>query len=256
MTSAPGHPDIGRVVALGASNLTRGFQTVVSSARAAWGPGVEIVAALGHGRSYGANSRFLVRRLPGILECGMWRRLETAPPMPTHALVTDVGNDILYGFPPEQVLAWVDEALRRLGRHTDDIALTDLPLASIRRLSRPGFYAFRSVLFPSCRLSLDQVIERAERVNAGLAALATERRVRPVRLEPSWYGVDPIHIRPALWRAAWSEILGAEPAQGRSAAESVRLYLMRPERQWLFGAERLTPQTGAGLHRGGLVWLY
>lgn len=38
-----------RVVALGASNLTRRFQTVVSTARSVWRPGVEVLTALGHG---------------------------------------------------------------------------------------------------------------------------------------------------------------------------------------------------------------
>lgn len=256
MTSRRGHPDIARVVALGASNLTRGFQTVVSSARVAWGPGVEVVAALGHGRSYGAHSHFLVRRLPGILECGMWRRLEAAPAVRTRALVTDVGNDILYGFPVEQVLGWVDEALARLQRHTGDIVLTDLPMARARRLSRAGFRAFTAVVAPSCRLSLDQVLERAERVNAGLAALAAERGARLFELEPSWYGLDPIHIRPVMWRTAWSRILGVECAGERSAAESLRLYLMRPACQWLFGVERVTPQAGTVLPGGGRVWLY
>jgi hypothetical protein len=129
-------------------------------------------------------------------------------------------------------------------------------MASARRRSRARFRAFTAVVVPACRLSLDQVLERAERVNEGLAALAAGRRVQMFRLEPSWYGFDPIHIRPALWRTAWSGILGVERAGERSAAESLRLYLMRPERQWLFGAERLTPQTGAGLRRGGRVWLY
>jgi hypothetical protein len=245
-----------RVVALGASNLTRGFQTVVSSARVAWGPGVEVVAALGHGRAYGARSRFLVRELPPILESGLWRNLETATPVPTRALVTDVGNEILYGFPVEQILEWVDEALSRLRGYTGDIVLTDLPMASARRLSRAKFRAFTAVVAPSCRLSLDQVLERAERVNAGLAALAAERGARLFELEPSWYGFDPIHIRPVMWRTAWSAILGVERAGERSAAESLRLYLMRPERQWLFGTEHLTPQTGVALRRGGHVWLY
>jgi hypothetical protein len=54
--------EIGRVVALGASNLTLGFQAFVASARAALGPEVEIAAALGHGRSYGSDSRFVARR--------------------------------------------------------------------------------------------------------------------------------------------------------------------------------------------------
>jgi hypothetical protein len=256
MTNRSAPAGIGRVVALGASNLTRGLPTVVAAARAAWGPDVEIVAALGHGRSYGADSRFVVRRLPGILQSNLWRQLETAAPAPTRALVTDVGNDILYGFPVGQVLGWVDEALDRLRRHTNDIVLTDLPIASARKLSRLKFYAFRSVVVPSCRLSLNEVVDRAEWVNAGLTGLAEKHRVRLFRLVPSWYGFDPIHIRPALWRTAWSEILGVERARPASAAESVRLYLMRPSRQWLFGVEHLKPQAGTVLPGGGRVWLY
>ena len=74
---------VGRVVALGASNLTRGFQTVVDSARSVWGPGVEVLAALGHGRSYGAPSRFIARTLPGILKSGLWAELQRRSQMTT-----------------------------------------------------------------------------------------------------------------------------------------------------------------------------
>jgi hypothetical protein len=88
-----------RIVALGASNLTRGFQTVVATARSMAGPRAEVVAALGHGRSYGMASRLMVRTLPGILQSGLWHQLEVLPPAPTRALVTDVGNDVLYGMP-------------------------------------------------------------------------------------------------------------------------------------------------------------
>lgn len=139
--------EIGRVVALGASNLTRGFQTVVSTARTAWGPQVEVLAALGHGRSYGVPSRLAFRGLPGILDSGLWPELESRPRMATRALVTDVGNDILYGFSAGQTLAWVQEAIRRLRRFTQDIVLTDLPLFSIRRLSNLTFLVFRRWLF-------------------------------------------------------------------------------------------------------------
>ncbi len=244
------------MVALGASNLTRGFHTVVATARAAWGPEVAVVAALGHGRSYGAHSSVLGRRLPGILECGLWAHLEPSSRVATRALVTDVGNDILYGFSPRQTLDWVDEALARLGRVTSDVVLTGLPLASIRRLSRMGFLAFRSVLVPSCRLSLEEVMDAAERVDAGLRELAEARGARLVHLDPSWYGLDPIHIRPALWRSAWQAILGARCDGGGSAVEGLRLYLMRPERRWLLGFEQRTPQRGVTLDAGARVWLY
>lgn len=247
---------VARVVALGASNLTRGFRTVVATARAAWGPQVEVLAALGHGRSYGASSSLLARRLPGILESGLWRQLEAAPRVPTRGLVTDVGNDILYGYSAGQTLAWVDEALGRLRRFTPDVVLTDLPLASIRRLSQGRFLLFRSVLVPSCRLSLGQVLETAEQVDAGLAELAGAHGARLCRLEPSWYGIDPIHIRPALWRPAWQQILGATGAVEGSRAEALRLYFLRPERRWLFGLEQFTPQAGRALASGARIWLY
>jgi len=251
--------DIVRVVALGASNLTRGFQTVVSSARSAWGPDVEVLAALGHGRSYGVPSRIIVRTLPGILKSGLWAELERRPPTATRGLVTDVGNDILYGFSVERTLGWVEEALVRLGGMTKDIVLTDLPLASIHRLSNLKFLAFRSILVPSCRLSLSQVIDRSERVNEGLEKLSAAHGTKLVRLDPAWYGFDPIHVRPSLWWSAWQQILGVQPQakpELGSTSESVKLYFLRPERRWMFGVEQFTPQSGVALRSGGQVWLY
>ena len=247
---------IARVVAIGASNLTRGFQTVVSTARAAWGPEVEVVAALGHGRSYGATSTFVIRRLPGILQSGLWTRLASAPAVPTKALVTDVGNDILYGFPARDVLAWVDDAVTRLARVSDDIVLTGLPMESIRRLSPQAFRALRSVLTPFSRLPYADVLATAEYVHAGLERLAHDRGLRFVALRPSWYGLDPIHIRPSLWHSAWQDILGVSADIRRSRIEAMRLYLMRPESQSLCGIAQRRPQTGTALSRGARVWLY
>ena len=251
--------EVARVVALGASNLTRGFQTVISTARAAWGPNVEVVAALGHGRSYGAHSRFVVRTLPGILESGLWRQLESLPAVPTRALVTDIGNDIVYGYSAAQTLAWAAEAVERLQRFTQDIVLTDLPLAGIRQLSEAKFLVCRSIFFPSCRLSLLTVQQTAERVNDGLAALAAARSIRFFRLNPEWYGFDPIHIRPSQWRPAWQQILGSPSAisrNGGSGLEGLRLYFTPPERQWLFGMEQYTTQGGMTLPSGARLWLY
>jgi hypothetical protein len=248
-----------RIVALGASNLTRGLEVVVTTARQVWGPDIEVLAALGHGRSYGSESRILVRTLPGILQSGLWRKLDALPPAPTRALLTDVGNDILYGFPPAQILSWVEEALDRLGRVSDDIVLTGLPRVGVGEISSARFLFFRSILFPSCRLSLQEVSDAARRLNDGLAAAAAARGARFMELRPEWYGVDPIHIRPSLWRSAWHEILCGAQDEGRVRAswvEGWRLYLMRPEHQRLFGREFGRPQEGVPLKAGARIWLY
>jgi hypothetical protein len=248
-----------RVIALGASNLTRGFHTIVSTARSAWGPDVEILAALGHGRSYGSASRVIVRSLPGILQSGLWDRLATLPPATTRAIVSDVGNDILYGFSPAQILSWVEESIVRLQHYSADIVLSGLPKVGMGDISGAKFLFFRSVLFPRCRLTFAEVSDAAARVNDGLARLADARGARFVHLKPEWYGVDPIHIRPSHWWTAWQEILSAPPTGARvrdSKTEGLRLYLMRPERQWLCGVAQVTPQTGVRLPGGGKVWLY
>jgi hypothetical protein len=251
-----------RLVALGASNLTRGFQTVVAAARETWGGDVEVLAALGHGRSYGGDSRFLLRGLPGILQSGLWGELSRRRAAPTHAILTDVGNDVAYGHGPDRTLAWVEECLERLAPFTHDVTLTDLPLAGLRRLSRARYLLFRTVLVPSCRLPLARVLADAERVSGGLAAIAARRGLRLVRLRPEWYGFDPIHIRRALWRPAWREILlgeGAVAPDGGAPGswrEALHLYRLPPERRRLFGRERVVAQEGLVLPRGGRVWLY
>lgn len=246
-----------RVVALGASNLTRGFPILVSAARASGGPDVEFLAALGLGRSYGMESRVLARTLPGILDSGLWKALAERPPAPTRALITDVGNDILYGASPGRILEWVEESLGRLRRFTDDVVMTGLPLDSIRRLSPAKFLAFRTILYHRCRLTFAQAIDATEQVAEGLAGVAARHGARFVGLRPEWYGFDPVYVRPARWGAAWREILGADTsAAAPSMAETLRLHALVPERQRLFGVERVNPQHGVRLANGGQVWLY
>jgi hypothetical protein len=180
------------------------------------------------------------------LESGLWRTLESLPALPTRALVADVGNDILYGLSAPRILAWVEEALSRLQRVTSDIILTDLPLASIRRLSQARFLVFRSILFSSCRLSLGQVLEIAECVNAGLAELSTARGIRLFRLNPAWYGLDPIHIRPSLWRSAWQEILDARSAARGSETNMPWIYYLTKKRGGPKGGEKGPPHIRRG----------
>jgi hypothetical protein len=253
-------PLVGRVIALGASNLTRGLHVVLSTSRSTWGANVELVAALGLGRSYGLRSRVLARSLPSILECGLWPALEHLPPRASRALITDVGNDILYGASVSQILSWVEECVTRLQPFTRDVVLSGLPLDRIRRVSRSTFPVLRQLLAPRCSLSLAQVLDRAECVMQGLEQLATKHSTRFVRLRPEWYGLDPIHVRRRFWRLAWPEMLCVQTPSGAPArstwTEIVRLQSLLPERQWLLSVAQITPQRGVQLMGGGRVWLY
>lgn len=247
-----------RIIALGASNLTRAIYTVVLTARSAWTPEIELVTALGLGRSYGVKSSVFGRAVPGILESGLWSQLDAMPPAPAIGLITDVGNDIMYNIEVPQILDWIRESVTRLERHTSSITISGLPVEGDRRISDWQYRWLRYALVPSCRLTRDELQRRATQVNAGLRTIAAERGHRFVELDSVWYGFDPIHIRYPYWREAWSKILDVprEPRGRGSLTEAIGLQLRRPEREWVFGIEMRHTNQGRRLRGGGRVWLF
>jgi hypothetical protein len=255
--------DAGRVVLLGASNLTKAIGTVVETARRGHGPGLELLIALGHGRSYGRSSRVLGRRLPGILECGLWRQLALGPAERTMALVTDIGNDLLYEEPVARIVRWVEECLDRLAAAGARTVVTPLPLANLASLSAARYRLMRSLFFPYSRISLGEVSRRAHELDAHVRRLAHERRFATVEQKTTWYGFDPIHIRFTERPRAWGEILAPwsatreaiEPV-GHCLTRSLRLRLGVPAHRELFGIVQRGHQPMARLRGGTTVSLY
>jgi hypothetical protein len=246
-------------VALGASNLTRGFPSVVDAARRGFGPRLEVLAALGLGRSYGLESRVLGRTLPGILQCGLWRALADLPAAPARALVTDVGNDIGYGASATEILGWVEEVVQRLQGRGMEVVLAGLPLSRLRDLSPALFHVARAVLFPSSRRTLGEIREVAAEVEEGLAAMAGRRALTFFPLERAWYGLDPIHFRPRVWPEVWGRLTcGFRPPgpRGLSARDAARLLLAAPESRRLFGRTRTRSQPTLGLAGGTTIWSF
>ena len=154
-----------RVVLLGASNVTRGAVTLVEMARRTVAGPVEFLIAMGHGRSYGARSTVLGRSLPGIAECGLWEALRRGRELPTYALVTDIGNDVIYGAPVDAIAGWVRTCLDRLAARQARTVLSLLPMDSLRRLSPWRFHAARSLLFPGRRMSLPECLAAAQQLD-------------------------------------------------------------------------------------------
>lgn len=197
------------LIVLGASNVSRGLSRLVAMARARHRGPLDLFVAAGHGRSYGANSRVFMRRLPSILWSGLWRALDrerVGVERGGTALVTDIGNDLLYGFTVEQLAAWVRDSLERLASRGMRIAITRLPLESIGRVGPLRYRALRTCYVPGCRLSLGELHDAATRMDAAVAALAREFEATLVDQPGEWYGLDAIHVRRSrlddLWQRA------------------------------------------------------
>jgi hypothetical protein len=252
-----------RVVLVGASNLTKGIGTVLETALSVWGRPLEVLGALGHGRSYGRTSAILGRQLPGILQCGLWRELEGESAVPTAALVTDIGNDLLYEEPVEQIVRWVEECLDRLAAAQARTVVTLLPLDNLRTLSLARFRLMRAIFFPHSRIGLEEVGRRAHALDGAVRRLALDRGFGVVAHRSAWYGFDPIHIkarqRPLAWReilSAWSVASDVESPVRASIARTLYLRSRMPERCRVWGFERRGRQPSALLSDGTTVAIY
>lgn len=252
-----------RLVLLGASNLARGVSIVAETARLLAPGRRELFAALGHGRSYGLETTVFGRWLPGILDCGLWRDLAAIPPARTLALVTDIGNDILYEVPVATIVSWVEACFDRLAATGARTIVTELPIGNLDRLRSRRFHLMRTLLFPRCQLSLADVSERVMELNAKVSRAAKDRKFFFVSQRGSWYGLDPIHIRLRAYAGAWGEILSSWSADGArvplargSLRRWLRLRSIVPEERRIFGFAQARVQPAGRLADGTNIAFY
>lgn len=254
------------VVLLGASNVTLGFPRIVAALRRMFSGSLQILAAHGHGRSYGQNSWVPFRTLPGIRRSGLWDALarlrESSPATPLYAVATDIGNDLVFGNPPERIGEWVEDCLTRLMAFNARITVGRLPLSSIQRLGRLRFQTTRALFFPGSTLTYDRVQADAPRLDALVVELTKRLNLTSFVPRPEWYGFDPIHIRPSLRGDAWREVFSewGLPIDGPAASPGLRAgwryWRLQPEERRVLGRPRTVLQPGWKWDDGSGVWLF
>ena len=252
-----------RVVLLGASNLSRTFPTIVQVAQRMFSTPSEFLVAKGHGRSFGQESCLFGKKICGILQNNLWANLHREISIPTYALITDVGNDLAYGASVETIIGWIDRTIEQLQTADAQVVMTGLPIGPIRALGEKKYRLLRALFFPSCRLSLQEIRARAERLGEALEEKAASKKVPIFNACDEWYGFDPIHIRRSLSDEIWSQILGAWNRQsaGDGPSRSARLQAMylrclKPARWSHFGIQRTARQPNGRLHDGTTVALF
>jgi hypothetical protein len=250
-----------RVVVLGASNVSRGLSRLVAAVESR-APGTDLFVAAGHGRGYGVNTRVAARRLPSILRSGLWRGLDRHGGQAPLALVTDVGNELLYGARAELVASWVRETVWRLADRGATIAITRLPMAGIAEVGPVRYRALRTFFVPGCRLSLAGLKEAAIRLDADLQAIAGDFRAQVIEQPAHWYGFDTLHVRRRhlddLWHMAckaWG-IPVVESPVASAVATWARVGTKAAEVRSLGGVMRFTRQPVLPLRSGGTLSLY
>ncbi len=252
-----------KIVLLGASNLARSFPMAIETARAMFPGPLALYVAKGHGRSYGQDSGFFGKKLPGIFSCGLWKDFCKDCSLPTVACVTDIGNDLAYEVPVDAILDSVCRCFDHLQAADAKVVVSDLPTDVLREIGSTKYLLFRSLLFPQCQLSLGEILHRVDRLNERLREEAKSRGIACFTAPVEWYGFDPIHFRRPFFRPFWKELFtlsgGASPAPNSHAWPwLVRSYLnrLKPERWSWFGVERHAQQPNGRFQDGSLFSLY
>lgn len=227
------------VVLLGASNLVLSWPTVMSSLRRLTAAPLRVNVAMGMGRSYIKSSAFWFRRLPSIQECQLWNLLpQSAVPVPPVVLITDLGNDIVYLFEPEEIADSLRECIRKVQSWRPDakIVVTGLPLASLMGIGKSRFVVARTVLFPSCTLSQRIAIDRSVELDQRARKIAADSGVNFIEPDAHWYGVDPIHVLAKYRAEAFSKYFAGFGLTGAGSTNHPRQFT---ERRLPTAAERI-----------------
>ncbi|WP_437187251.1 hypothetical protein SH668x_000640 [Planctomicrobium sp. SH668] len=199
-----------RVILIGASNITINFPLIVQTICRSIPAPVEIFAAHGHGRSFCKWNYVINRGLPSILNCQLWSDVAERPPVEHRwGLVTDVGNDLIYGTDVPTVLNRVTTAFVRLQFLGYPITYVRPPVERVLKLSERQYRVTKKILFPGQTVPWELMQQRLLEVDAKMLAIAEQFQAKVVTPRREWYGIDPIHIRHRQRLKAWKEILSA-----------------------------------------------
>lgn len=202
---------------------------------------VEILAAHGHGRSYRGWSHVLVRGLPGIVHCGLWEELQQRrPAVSTWGLITDVGNDLIYGCTPDDLLSAVRTCWNRLLQAGANVCFVRPPTERLLQLSELRYRVTKKLFFPGPTPPWGQMKRYLIEVDDQLQEFARETETIVVTPETDWYGIDPIHIRRSRRPPAWEKILNSRQpeaiqVQRPGLTYGVRIWNTPSSERTLFG---------------------
>jgi hypothetical protein len=237
------------VLLFGASNLTLGWQPLIRQIQQQFHGSLDLHICAGMGRSFLKPTRCGWRSLPSILDCQLWNRLPKSP-LAARVLLTDIGNDIVYGFQPQQIVAAVQTCLKRLLTWQPEarFVITLPPLATLKNLGPVRFQIARRLLFPGCPFNFNHVMPLAEELASRLQELADDARIPLLSPPAHWYGFDPIHLRRTVREQAFQQMLQIlQPPPGNASApaqppSAMLLPRPRPAERRIFRRTQLTPQ--------------
>lgn len=211
-------------VFLGASNLARGYGALANCLVQNLAPGpVEILHAMGPGRGYCSPGGIFNITYPPIGSSGILHSAQSRKEKARRviALITDIGNDIMYGVPVSELTACLNTLFQNLNAISAEVFVHPIPLDFSKDVSKRQFRILRSLFYPHSGIDYHKAKEAVDAINIFLRAKAGGE----IHLLPStkdFCGVDKIHYSIFRSHRVWSEV-AAEMLHVLSAQETGKI---------------------------------
>ena len=137
-------------ILLGASNLARSFYGLKSCVtRCLFPRPVNFIHAMGPGRGYISRGGIFNATYPSIIDCGILETIHKIkqPNQRMIALITDIGNDIMYGVPSHEIINGLQFIFNTLDAFEANILITLIPIDLKKDIGEVYFNILRQVFF-------------------------------------------------------------------------------------------------------------
>jgi hypothetical protein len=195
-------------ILFGASNLARSFYGLKLCIKRCIHPRQAIfIHAMGPGRGYLSRGGILNTTYSPIIDCGILESIKKIkkPNQQIIALITDIGNDIMYGINPEKITKGLQKILNVLDEVTTNIFITPIPINSQNPIGEFYFHILRCIFFPKSSVKYSQALETIEIINQFILHSSNKSTIVINGME-HFGGLDKIHYSFFKSHHAWAHI--------------------------------------------------
>lgn len=195
-------------VLMGASNLARGYSALTKCLVRCLAPHpIEILHAMGPGRGYCARGGIFNITYPPIRSSGILRsaRGRAQRARKVIALITDIGNDIMYDVPVSDLISCLDDLFQELDAIGAEIFVHPIPLDFSEDFSERQFRILRSIFYPNSAIDYKRARESVEAVNKFLRD-RVGGRIHLLPILKDCTGIDKIHYSIFHSHRVWSGV--------------------------------------------------
>jgi len=195
---------------MGASNLARGYSMLTHHLSECLEKNkIEFLNALGPGRGFCARGGIFNITYSPIQECRIIESGEkkSKEALLTVALITDIGNDLMYGVSADTLIKRLDIIIDEILKWDAEIFLTPININPKKDISPMIFFVLRFLLYPSSKVNYEEIDLSIFKVNEYLEKkVRRDEKMHLITGLEAFAGLDRIHYNLFKTHTAWSTI--------------------------------------------------